>query len=403
MSFMSFEYARQAADAALQFQQNQGQNIKSTQDDVKTVGNGNAQRKNENMRNKIEAEYNATSAEIKKKKAESMMKLKEDRMNRANQAAMYVLAGTLGGGILDGLGALAGRDKDQMADEDQIAGLSNDQISPANGAGYATSFQVASGNGNSEAGAVVSYSPDQGHFSVMGVNTTTGNVTGFQNISQTEMARSLLATAPADSPVRGMLEEGPPPAFKSEFLEADGKGMKQELKDELFGDNGFFAQGSRSTDGGRTTIGSDAGENLAASFLEGPITEPGQPRRTTEIGSAYKQSAESALALLRNPKIQQGLNIDDKTVRNTENIFKDKDAINRTGEGAKNAFQKVLFKPLGTSLNQFMAMNQVAKQYEEEYQDAKVEYEAAKRQAAAAQKKLQQIDAVIAAGSSASI
>jgi hypothetical protein len=401
MSFMSFEYARQAADAALQFHQNQGQNIKSVQDDVKSVGNGNAQRKNENMRNKIEAEYNATSAEIKKKKAESMMKLKEDRMNRANDAANLVLLGTLGGGMLDGIAGLMKGDERQMADEDQIAGLSNEQISPPDGAaGYATSFQVASGGGNSEVGAVVSYSPDQGNFSVMGVNTTTGNVTGFQNVSQTEMARSLLATAPADSPVRGMLEEGPPPAFKREFLEADGKGMKQELKDELFGDNGFFAQGSRAGSDGRT--GSDAGENLAASFLEGPITEPGQARRTTAIGSAYKQSAESALGLLRNPKIQQGLNIDDKTVKNTENIFKDRNAVNRTGEGLKNGFQKVLFKPLGTSLNQFMQMHQVAKQYEEEYQDAKVEYEAAKRQAAAAQKKLQRIESVLAAGTSAS-
>lgn len=401
---MSFEYARQAADAALQFQQNQGQNIKSTQDDVKTVGNGNAQRKNENMRNKIEAEYNATSAEIKKKKAESMMKLKEDRMNRANQAAMMVLAGTLGGGIANGIADLIKGDGRQMAEEDQIGGLSNEQISPSDGnTGYATSFQIAKGGGNSEVGAVVSYSPDKGNFSVMGINTTTGNVTGFQNVSQTEMARSLLATAPADSPLRtkGMLEEGPPPAFKKDFLEPDGKGMTQELKDELFGDNGFFAQGSRSTDGGKSTIGSDAGENLAASFLEGPITEPGQARRTTQIGSAYKQSAESALGLLQNPKIQQGLNIDDKTVRNTKDIFKDKNAINRTGEGAKNAAQKLIFKPLGTSLNQFTAMNQVAKQYEEEYQDAKVEYEAAKRQAAAAQKKLQQIDAVLAAGTSA--
>lgn len=402
MSFMSFEYARQAADAALQFHQNQGQNIKSVQDDVKTVGNGNAQRKNENMRNKIEAEYNATSAEIKKKKAESMMRLKEDRMNRAQDAANLVLLGTLGGGMLDGIAGLLKGDERQMADEDQIAGLSNEQIAPASGAaGYATSFQIARGGGNSEVGAVVSYSPDQGNFSVMGVNTTTGNVTGFSNVSQTEMARSLLATAPADSPIRGMLEEGPPPAFKREFLEEDGKGMKQELKDELFGDNGFFAQGSRSADGGATTVGNDAGENLAASFLEGPISEPGQARRTTAIGSAYKKSAESALGLLSNPKIQQGLNIDDKTVRNTRDIFKDRNAINRTGEGAKNAFQKVLFKPLGTSLNQFMAMHQVAKQYEEEFQDAKVEYEAAKRQAAAAQKKLQEIEAVLAAGTSA--
>ena len=401
MSFMSFEYARQAADAALQFQQNQGQNIKSTQDDVKSVGNGNAQRKNENMRNKIEAEYNATSAEIKKKKAESMMKLKEDRMNRANQAAMLVLAGTLGGGIANGIADLIKGDGRQMSEEDQIGQLSNEQISPSDGtAGYATSFQVAKGGGNTEVGAVVSYSPDKGNFSVMGVNTTTGNVTGFQNISQTAMARGLLDTAPADSPVRKMLEEGPPPAFRREFLEADGKGMKQELKDELFGDNGFFAQGSRSADGGKTTIGSDAGENLAASFLEGP-TEPGGARRTTNIGSAYKQSAQSALSLLQNPKIQQGLNINDKTVKNTENIFKDKDAVNRTGEGAKNAAQKLIFKPLGTSLNQFTAMNQVAKQYQEEYQDAKVEYEAAKRQAAAAQKKLQQIDSLLAAGTSA--
>ncbi len=83
MSFMSFEYAC-LADGALQFQQNQGHRSKSVQDDVKNVGNGNAQRKNENMRNKIEVEYNATSAEIKKKKAESTMKLKEDCMNRAN-------------------------------------------------------------------------------------------------------------------------------------------------------------------------------------------------------------------------------------------------------------------------------------------------------------------------------
>ncbi len=387
MSFMSFEYARQAADAALQFQQNQGQNIKSVQDDVKTVGNGNAQRKNENMRNKIEAEYNATSAEIKKKKAESMMKLKEDRMNRANQAAMFVLAGTLGGGIVDGIADLLKGDDRQMPEESQMSPMDNAQIDK-----YAVSFQIATSGGNSEAGAVVSYNPDQKQFSLLGVNTTTGRVDGFQNVSQTEMARNILSTNPNEN-LKSMLSEGPPPSFKPGLIDNKTGEMNEDLRNELFGESGFFAQGSRTVTGDATAMGSDAGENMVAGLLSNP----------TGIKQAYKQSAESALNLLGNEKIQRGLNIDDKTVNNTEKIFKEANVINKFGEGAKNGFQKVLFKPLGTSLNQFMAMNQVAKQYEEEYQDAKVEYEAAKRQAAAAQKKLQQIDAVLAAGSSASI
>ena len=389
MSFMSFEYARQAADAALQFHQNQGQNIKSVQDDVKTVGTANAQRKDSLMRDKIEAEYEAKSADIKKEKAEKMMKLKEDRMSRAKDAASLVLLGTLGGGMLDGVADMLKKDDRQMSDDSQMA-----PMSAANMDKYSTSFKVAAGGGNSEAGAVVSYNPDKGRFSVMGVNTTTGRVDGFQNVSQTEMARKLLDSG-VGAPLADMLTDGPPPAFKKEFMGPSDKLEAGEMSDELatalFSDNGFFAQGSRTNTGDTQTIGSDKGEQVAAGLLSRP----------TPIKQAYRQSAESALDMLRNPRIQEGLGIDDKIANNTENIFKEENVLNKFGEGARDAFQKVLFKPLGTSLNQFMAMHQVAKQYEEEYQDAIVEYQAAKKQAAAANQKLQKLEALLAAGSSA--
>lgn len=387
MSFMSFEYARQAADAALQFHQNQGQNIKAVQDDVKTVGTANAQRKDELMRSKIEAEYEAKSADIKKEKAEKMMQLKKDRMDRAKDAATLVLIGTLGGGMLDGITGLMNNDERQMSDDSQMAPMKDGQIDK-----YATSFKIAKGGGNSEAGAVVSYNPSQKQFSIMGVNTTTGRVDGFQNVSQTEMARNILDAAPEGSPIRGMVEEGPPPAFKADLLDPQTGEMKEELRSELFGEGGFFAQGSRGVGGDPNQTGSDAGEQMAAGLLNRP----------THIKQAYKQSAESALGLLRNEKIQKGLNIDDKVANNTEKIFKEENVLNKFGEGAKDAFQKVLFKPLGTSLNQFMAMHSVAKQYEEEYKDAIVEYQAAKKQAAAALQKLQKLEALLAAGSSAS-
>lgn len=384
MSFMSFEYARQAADAALQFHQNQGQNIKSVQDDVKTVGTANAQRKDSLMRDKIEAEYEAKSADIKKEKAEKMMKLKEDRMSRAKDAASLVLLGTLGGGMLDGVADMLKKDDRQMSDDSQMAPMNAADLNK-----YATSFKVAAGGGNSEAGAVVSYSPTEKRFSVMGVNTTTGRVDGFQNVSQTEMARNLLESGVEGTPLEGMLTSGPPPAFTQEAM-PNGE-MSDELASALFSDNGFFAQGSRTNTGDTQTIGSDKGEQVAAGLLSRP----------TPIKQAYRQSAESALGMLRNPRIQEGLGIDDKIANNTENIFKEENVLNKFGEGARDAFQKVLFKPLGTSLNQFMAMHQVAKQYEEEYQDAIVEYQAAKKQAAAANQKLQKLEALLAAGSSA--
>ncbi len=387
MSFMSFEYARQAADAALQFHQNQGQNIKAVQDDVKTVGTANAQRKDELMRSKIEAEYEAKSADIKKEKAEKMMQLKKDRMERAKDAAALVLLGTLGGGILDGVADMLNKDERQVSDDSQLAPMSNADINK-----YAVSFQIANAGGNSQEGAVVSYNPSQRNFSIMGVNTTTGKVEGFQNVSQTEMARNLLENTPEGSPLRAMLQEGPPPAFNPGDLDPATGNMSDALRGELFGENGFFAQGSRSVEGSTTPVGSDAGERMAAGMLS----------RSTQINPAYRQSAQSALGLLRNENIQRGLNIDDRVANQAENIFKEKNVINKFGEGAKDAFQKVLFKPLGTSLNQFMAMNSVAKQYEEEYQDAVVEYQAAKKQAAAALQKLQKLEALLAAGSSAS-
>lgn len=52
MSFMSFDYAMRAADAALQFHQQQGQNIKDTNARVREVGTGNAKRKDDLVRQK---------------------------------------------------------------------------------------------------------------------------------------------------------------------------------------------------------------------------------------------------------------------------------------------------------------------------------------------------------------
>jgi hypothetical protein len=50
MSFMSFDYAMRAADAALQFQQGQSQNMRDTNQRVAEVGKGNAQRKDQRKR-----------------------------------------------------------------------------------------------------------------------------------------------------------------------------------------------------------------------------------------------------------------------------------------------------------------------------------------------------------------
>ncbi len=386
MSFMSFEYARQAADAAIQFHTNQGQNIKSVNDSVKTVGTANAKRKDDLMRQKIEAEYTARSAEIKAEKAEALMKLAEERKENAQKAAFIVGIGTFAGGMLDGIMDMAKGDENEMPEFDQVSQMSDAQIMQ-----NATSFKIAAGTGNSEVGAIAAYNPDQGNFSLVKVNTTTGRVDGFVNLSQTQMAEELLAaTNGSDDPsaraINSFLTAGPPPAFKAEaFKEGTSGELDTNLENALFADNGFFAKGSRVG-----INGDDSGENMVGRLLANPRS----------LNSSYTDSAKGIMNLLENDRIRQGMSMTEDAVDNSRKIMKDEKALGGGLGKAGEGFNKLLFKPLGTSLNQFMKMAQVAKQYEEEYNEKMAEYNAAKKQAAAAREKLQKLEGLLAAGSS---
>ncbi|MEZ0370028.1 MAG: hypothetical protein ACAI44_13155 [Candidatus Sericytochromatia bacterium] len=542
MSFMSFDYAMRAADAALQFQQSQGQNIKDTNARTREVGTGNAKRKDDLVRQTIEADYEAKSADIKKEKMQKLAKLADEKKQMAFLTTALVAGGTFLGGLIDG--ALDCGNKKGVAPDSEQMGISSDMIKD----GYATSFRIAGGTGNSEQGAVVAFDTNKGNFSMVGVNTTNGQVNGFVQMSATDMASHILNTTkddPQHANLRSMIDQGPPPMFKAScFEQKDGKfELKGGLKEELFGGPngnpaGFFAEGSRvgapvnspQTAGDLMTrlnagpqgvansaaadiltkikddtspeadkmrglidqgpppkfkpgvctidpkdgslklnddlrdavrdpkfqafgarlnsvkddpaqnklrgmidqgppakfndkgvtknangeeeltpglqaalqdprfrdipnsaglgVGNESGELLAARLLKNPAP----------ISMAYGPTANNILDVLGNKDIQNGLQIDGNTVDKTRKSFEDSGAL-EYGTSVGQGFNKVLFKPLGNALNQFMQLAQVAKQYDEEYKQKMVEYEAAKAQAAKAREKLQKLQSMLVAGS----
>ena len=403
MSFMSFDYAMRAADAALQFQQSQGQNIKDTNARGREVGTGNAKRKDDLVRQKIEAEYAAKSAEIKMDKAEKLADLADKRKQSAMMTQMMVGIGTLAGGMLDGLVDAFKKDPTEVPDSAQM-GIGQGAID----AGYASSFRIAAGTGNSEQGAVVSYDPNQGTFSMVGMNTTTGQVQGFVQMSATDMAQHILdttatSTDPMAGQLRSMIDQGPPAMFKQDFFTSGEHGeheMQPALREALFGGQGgdpagFFAQGSRVRTADGSRVGDDAGEQMVAGLLRDPAA----------INSSYAPTADAVMRLLETDGIRNGLQISPETVGKAGKGFEDAGitlgsgwrGLNSVGDG----FQKIFFKPLGTALPQFMELAKVSKQYAEEYEQKMVEYEEAKKQAAAAYEKLQKLESLLEAGSSA--
>ncbi|MGV3526149.1 MAG: hypothetical protein ACO1RX_18160 [Candidatus Sericytochromatia bacterium] len=391
MSFMSFDYAMKASEATLQFHQQQGQNIKDTGARVREVGTGNAKRKDDLVRQTIEADYAAKSAEIKKEKAHAMMKLAEERKKTAQMAAAIVGIGTLAGGMLDGI-------KDMMkGKEGEVPSSEQMSMSGAQAVqnGYAVSFPIVNGSGETESGGIAAYDPKKGNFSLVNINTTTGKVAGFEQVSRTAMAKNILDALNKDGgnavnePLRNFIEAGPPPRFKEGAINKETGEMDPQLKELLFSENGFFAQGSRSGS-------SEIGEAMAANMMRNPA----------QISGAYQETADSIMSLLGTDKIQKGLGIDSKTVDKTEKAFEESGltigGFDKLRAGAGDGLQKVLFKPLGTALPQFMEMAKVAKQYAEEYEAKLAEYEQAKKQAALARQKLQKLESLLVGGSDAS-
>ncbi len=448
MSFMSFDYAMRAADAALQFQQNQGQNIKDVNQRSREVGTGNAKRKDDLVRQTIEAEYKSRSADIKKEKAGALMVLAKERMEGATLAAGLVGAGTLLGGMANGVMDLIKGDGTQMPERDQVT------IDDVKVGENAVSFRMATGTGNTESGAMVAYNADHQNFSLVGVNTTSGKVSGFVNLSATEMAghilnatnnttgedankinstaksvvpettnenaelteaqkaaiiagtidnipagtadnvsgegtttNSVATTTPAQAPgmineLRGMIDQGPPAMFKEGLIDKDGN-LDPRLQAALFNPtNGFFAQGS-------TGVGTESGEKMVHDLLANPAT----------ISSSYRATGQGVMRMLENSEIQKGLGIDDKVADKSRDILKSEGALVSGWDKFGNGANKVLFKPLGTALPQFMEMAKVMKEYEDEYKEKLAEYEAAKKDAANARKQLQRLESLLAAGS----
>lgn len=269
MSFMSFDYAMRAADAALQFQQSQGQNIKDTNARAREVGTNNAKRKDDLMMKTIEAEYKAKSANIKKEKAQKLAQLALERKQSAMMTAMLIGGASLAGGMLDGIMDLAKGDPNKVPKSEQMNVNGDDAVKN----GYATSFKVSKGLENSETGAMVAFSQDSGNFSLVKLNTTSGQVDGFVNMSATDMAGHIMDRVKNDSSpeagrLRSMIDQGPPPMFKAEHFKQgpDGKfDLSPALKRELFGGPngapaGYFASGSRV--GARVEPNQIAGEIL---------------------------------------------------------------------------------------------------------------------------------------------
>lgn len=415
MSFMSFDYAQRAADAALQFHQGQGQKMQETNSQMRDVGNRNANSKDETMRQKIQAEYEAKSAEIKEDRLEQMAAIKQKRFENAVLAQFLVLGGTVGGGVIDGL-------IDTFSNKDQAPDVAQMNVDSSTvDDNYATSFKIANGQGNSEQGAIVAFDQSQGQFNVVAMNTSSGQVQSFHNVSASQMADNILNTLtdgngnlteagrnPNNAALLSKIDVGPPAMFKADHFghgvdpdSPDQVGMSEELRNDLFGQvmpdgserPGFFTQGSR-IDSDGNQVGTESGENMIRDMLgQETAFRPNQ---------AYTQTGNSIMALLGNERIQNGLQITDDATKQTRDSLEDS-GINlgsRFGERSSTFLQKAIIKPLGEGLNQFMKMAQVTKQYEEEYEEAVAQYNEAKKQAANARKRLQQLESLLAAGAS---
>jgi len=402
MSFMSFDYAIRASDAALQMQQGMAQNLRDTNQRVSDVGKRNATSKDQLVRQKIQAEYDMTSANVKSWKAGRLHALAEERAKTAKAAAAIVGIGTLVGGMVDGICDLKKHFQNDQAKVPQAP--ESEQMTVDGNAGLVSAFPIAASQpqrggqtgavapGPTEQGAVVAFDSKKGSFSAFGVDKTTGGVTKFSNMSMTEMA-TLVREKTAGSSELGanelnaMTVEGPPIGFAPEHLSQNPDGsftMSPELQAALFG-GGPKADGSRQ-DG---FFASEKGSAAIAGVVD----------RGAAISPGYQATSRSVMGLLENPKIQDGLGIKPATVDKTRAGF-EKSGLLTGGvlSGAGEIFKKAIFKPLSTSLSQFMNMAKVAKEYDEEAKAKQVEYAAAKQQAAAAMKRLKQIEAQLAAG-----
>jgi hypothetical protein len=404
MSFMSFDYAIRSSDAALQMQQGMAQNLRDTNQRVADVGKRNATSKDQLVRQKITAEYDMTSANIKAWKQGKLAGLAEERAKMAKAAAAIVGIGTLVGGMVDGISDLAKHFKNDQAKVPQAP--ESEQMTVDGNAGLMSAFPIAASQpqrggqtgavapGPTEQGAVVAFDSKKGSFSAFGVNTTTGGVTKFSNMSMTEMATLVRDNTRGKGSSEGgaqglgaMIVDGPPIAFSPEHLKKKEDGtfeMSDALKGALFG-SGQVQPGQRQD-------GFFASENGSA-VIAGVVD------RGAAISPGYQATSRSVMGILENPKVQAGLGLTPATVDKTKAGF-EKSGLLTGGvlSGAGEIFKKAIFKPLSTALPQFMKMAQVAKEYDEEAKKMQVEYAAAKQQAAAAMKRLKQIEAQLAAG-----
>lgn len=402
MSFMSFDYAIRASDAALQMQQGMAQNLRDTNQRVADVGKRNATSKDQLVRQKIQAEYDMSSANIKAWKQGRLHALAEERAKTAKAAAAIVGIGTLVGGMVDGISDLAKHFKNDQAKVPQAP--ESEQMTVDGNSALMSAFPIAASQpqrggqtgaaapGPTEQGAVVAFDPKKGTFSAFGVNTTTGSVTQFSNMSMTEMAtlvreRTQGSSEGGSAALFNMTTEGPPISFKEGMITKNEDGtftMNRTLQEALFG-TGQVQPGQRQD-------GFFASEN-------GSTAIAGVVSRGAAISPGYQATSRSVMGILENPRVQQGLGMKPATVDKTRAGFQQSGLL--TGgvmSGASEIFKKAIFKPLSTALPQFMKMAQVAKEYDEEAKKMQVEYNAAKQQAAAAMKRLKQIEAQLAAG-----
>jgi hypothetical protein len=385
MSFMSFDYAMRAADAALQFQQGQSQNMRDTNQRVAEVGKGNAQRKDQLVRDKIQAEYEAVSAEIKADKAEKMMMLAEERKQNAAAATAIVTGFSLAGKMIDG--GLFGLTK--PLDDGSMKSLDDSyQLNHGEGAvqeGLVSAFPMHMNNvpgGNSENGGMVAFDKTNGSFHMARVNRVTGE-TGMQRMRPEMMASEIFdrvknSPNPQDQALKSMISEGPPLMFKAEHFKMGADGgvqMSDELKGALFGptgNGGFFA--------------SDSGKTLVGEQLTNPMP----------LSSVHGKTANSLMSILKTDSVRNSLGMSNDAVDRAEGHLTNQGALGQGGIG--KSLSKSLFKPLASTMNDFLKLAQAYKEYDEEAKRMAEEYNAAKRQAGAARERLLKLNAQLEAG-----
>lgn len=386
MSFMSFDYAIRASEAQMQYQQGMAQNMQSVESQVRETGNRNATKKDDLVRNKIEAEYEAKSAQIKAKYADKKAVLAEERKKWAMITAIAVpAAGVVGGWIDNAMGEDAfGRNgvMGQVPEHQQI-GLNEDDVASGNVRAY--NLRGATGGGgddNTNAMAIGGYNPRQDTFEFFAVNPDNGEINNGMQMDREEMARALMFQQPEGDPPVARDPAVVDQAFISQHIDmsdpsnpimkTNSPGLSEDLNAVL-----------------RTGEGAGV---LRDSFTQHgyyvPNAGPVYQATSDSIGSVMGAITESRNAERSDANYAVFRDMDGMNVDNFSHLEEGVgDDLDRRA-GPQTSFASKVFKPILANVSQFVELAKAWKDLADEAEKARLAAEQAKEQAALAFKRL---------------